>query len=90
MPIRLLDLDNVILIFKLLSFILCNALCEFFDFYYFELIFSLRFSLYLDDDKDIILVFVFHFFFILLVSEILLFYQLRLLNYKSSSLNTIL
>ena len=57
-------------------FSLIQCLCEFFDFYYFELIFSLWFNLYLDDDKDIILVFVFHFCFIVLVSEILLLYQL--------------
>ena len=88
--IRLLDLDNVIRILKVLSFLLFNALCGFFDFYYLELIFSLRFNLYLDDAKDIILVFVFHFCFIVLVSEILLLYPLRLLNYKRSSLNTIL
>ena len=67
-----------------------HALCEFFDFYYFELIFSLRFNLYLDDDKDIILGFVFHFCFVVLVSEIFLLYPLRLLNYKRSSLNNIL
>ena len=52
--IRLLDLHNVIRILKVPSFLLFNALCEFFDFFlfFFELIFSLRFNLYLDDDKD--------------------------------------